>query len=68
MKMLLTIDRDACAGAGTCMAMNPALFQVEDGTGVVLQTVLDGEEAIQAAIDVAECCPTEAVLVAPEES
>ncbi|MFJ7125413.1 ferredoxin [Streptomyces sp. NPDC098101] len=66
MRMLLTIDREACAGAGTCVAMNPGLFRVEDGTGVPLRAVLEGEEAIEAARDVAECCPTEAVLVTPE--
>ncbi|MER7624975.1 MULTISPECIES: ferredoxin [unclassified Streptomyces] len=66
MKMRLTIDLKACAGAGTCVAMNPQLFRVEDGKGVVLQDVLEGEEAIQAAMDVAECCPTEALLLTPE--
>ncbi|MCX5417785.1 ferredoxin [Streptomyces sp. NBC_00059] len=66
MKMTLTIDRQACAGAGTCLAMNPALFRVEDGRGIVLQGVLENEEDIEAAMDVAECCPTEAVLLTPE--
>ncbi|MFI0990177.1 ferredoxin [Streptomyces exfoliatus] len=66
MKMTLTIDRKACAGAGTCLAMNPDLFRVENGRGIVLQSVLESEEEIKAAMDVAECCPTEAVLLTPE--
>ncbi|MFH9299402.1 ferredoxin [Streptomyces sp. NPDC017520] len=66
MKMTLTIDREACAGAGTCLAMNPELFRVEGGRGIVLRGVLEDEEEIKAAMDVAECCPTEAVLLTPE--
>ncbi|MBD0706931.1 MULTISPECIES: ferredoxin [unclassified Streptomyces] len=66
MKMTLTIDRTACVGAGTCLAMNPALFRVEDGKGTVLQGVLESEEDVKAAMDVAECCPTEAVSLTPE--
>ncbi|WP_063831187.1 ferredoxin [Streptomyces griseus] len=65
MRMTLSIDRAACAGAGTCLAMNPALFRVEDGRGIVLKAVLEGEEEIAAARDVAECCPTEAVFLTP---
>ncbi|MTE21451.1 hypothetical protein F0L17_20515 [Streptomyces sp. TRM43335] len=61
-RMLLSIDAAACTGAGTCEAMHPALFRVEPaGHAVVSRAELTGPADVEAATDVLDVCPTEAV-------
>ncbi|MBN3931896.1 ferredoxin [Streptomyces verrucosisporus] len=67
-RMLLSIDAAACTGAGTCEAMHPELFRVEPaGHAVVSRTELTDPADIEAATDVLDVCPTEAVRLTPAD-
>ncbi|WP_462202524.1 ferredoxin [Frankia sp. CcWB3] len=63
-KVTVRVDRRACAGSGLCAAMQPDLFRTDpDGRASTLRTVLEDAEETEAARDVGDCCPTEAVIV-----
>ena len=61
MRRTLRIDSDACSGAGTCAAMHPRLFRVDDGRSVPLRAAIDDPADIAAALDAADVCPTGAI-------
>lgn len=63
MRRTLRIDSDACSGAGTCAALHPRLFRVDDGPSVPLLTALDDPADIAAALDAADVCPTGAIAL-----
>lgn len=53
-----TIDKDKCIGCGTCAALAPKSFKIDEGKGVALDPAGDDEETIQSAID---SCPVSAI-------
>jgi ferredoxin len=60
----IEVDRDRCVGSGTCEALAPAVFEVDDD-GVL--TVLRPEPAADQLSDVRDAvlaCPTRALALA----
>ncbi|MDD5318145.1 MAG: ferredoxin [Candidatus ainarchaeum sp.] len=53
------VDRDACIGCGTCVAICPAVFQLkDDGKSDVVDAKGGSEAEIQQAID---SCPAQCI-------
>ena len=61
--MDVTVQRDACVGAGQCALVAPDVFdQDDDGIVLLLEPQVDG--ALQdAAIRAARLCPARAIAV-----
>ena len=61
--MKVVVDRDRCVGSGTCEALAPAVFEVDDdGVLVVLrEEPADGEEP--DVRDAVTACPTRALTL-----
>lgn len=57
----IQVDRDVCQGSGMCVGMAPEHFELADGyrSRPLVQTV----DADDTLLDVAECCPTEAIKI-----
>jgi ferredoxin len=56
--MKVTVDRDRCCGAGTCVSTAPAVFDQDEADGIVI--LLDPHpsgEDLRAARDAAGVCP-----------
>ncbi|MCP3822757.1 ferredoxin [Streptomyces sp. A3M-1-3] len=67
-KVALRIDKTLCAGTGLCVAMDRRLFRLsDDGAGEPVRAELYAAEDIAAAMDVVECCPTEAIVLTRAE-
>ena len=53
--------RDACIGAASCVALSPAVFELDaENKAVVIETGQDTPEAILMA---AQSCPTKAIVI-----
>lgn len=53
------VDRDACIGCGTCVALCPAVFQLkDDGKSDVVDANGASEAEVQQAID---SCPVQCI-------
>lgn len=62
-KLVVTVDRDACASCGNCTAICPAAFELDDeGISVVKEegVVPENYEAIREAAD---SCPSQAIII-----
>jgi ferredoxin len=60
----LEVDRGLCMGSGLCAVTNPSLFGLDaDGYGAALRTDLHSAEDVDAARDIASCCPAEAIVI-----
>jgi|GEM_PF-6625902 len=58
------IEEFLCRGSGLCEAMSPELFALAKARhAAALQPELTDPELISLAHTVAECCPTEAIVV-----
>ena len=57
--MNLKIDEEKCIGCGTCVALAPDIFKMnDDGKAELLDAASDEKENIQMAVD---SCPTQAI-------
>jgi len=63
--MKIKIIRDKCISAGTCVAIAPDTFELDDEGKVVLKN--PGGDDEQAIIDAAKSCPTQAIEVYNDE-
>ena len=64
--MKVTVDRDLCIGAANCVAIAPAVFQLDaDSKAVVLTEEVEDEEVLWQA---AESCPTNAIILEDEDT
>ena len=52
------VDADKCIGCGTCAALAPNTFKIENGKSIVVDSQGDDEKTIQSAID---SCPVDAI-------
>jgi ferredoxin len=61
------VDPQLCTGSGMCLGLAPARFTVgPDGRGRAPQEPLAADDPhLPAVRDAAECCPMEAVRLAP---
>lgn len=60
-KKTIKVDKNYCIGCGSCSAISPGCFRLNDDfKAEVLDEVTDDEETIQMAKD---SCPTEAISI-----
>ena len=58
------VDRDRCVGSGTCEALAPAVFEVDDdGVLAVLRPEPAGDDEVDAVRDAVQQCPTGALAL-----
>jgi len=61
--MKARVDKDACIGCGTCPAICPEVFRMEeDGLAVAYVNPVPAEVE-EAAQEAADSCPTEAIEI-----
>jgi len=66
-KHTVTVDRDLCIGAATCVAVAPKLFTLDgEAKAIILDSA--AEETEQAVMDSARSCPVAAIIVQDEGS
>jgi len=63
--MKIKIDKGKCISAGTCVAIAPNTFELDDEGKVVLKDPKGDEE--QTIIDAAKSCPTQAIEIFDDE-
>lgn len=64
-KYKITIDRELCIGAATCVAVAPKAFALDnEAKAILLPTV--NEETDQTILDAAKSCPVAAIILADE--
>ena len=62
----VTIDRDLCIGAATCVAVAPKMFALDnEAKAITLPT--GGEESFQSVMDAAKSCPVAAIIIEDEQ-
>ena len=58
----ITVDRDLCIGAATCVAIAPEVFVLDnEAKAIILATANNADDA--TIIDAARGCPTAAIIV-----
>jgi ferredoxin len=63
--MTISIDRDLCIGAATCLAIAPEVFALDDDAkAIILEGI--GEATDENVIDAARACPTTAITIRDE--
>ncbi|MEK7680622.1 MAG: ferredoxin [Patescibacteria group bacterium] len=59
--MKITVDAEKCIGCGTCPALCPNVFKMNEGNkAVIIDLAGDTIENIKMAAD---ACPTQAIIV-----
>lgn len=63
--LTITIDRDLCIGAATCLAIAPEVFELDnEAKAIILEGTPDVTQA--AILDAARACPTSAISIKDE--
>ena len=57
---MVSINKEKCIGCGSCVAVAPELFEMDEGKAHVKKQPETGEEK-QKAKEVIEICPVDAV-------
>lgn len=64
-KYKVTVDRNLCIGAGSCVAVAPKAFALDnEAKAIVLPTA--GEEDDATLLESAKACPVAAIIVTDE--
>lgn len=64
-KYTVTVDRNLCIGAGSCVAVAPKAFALDgEAKAIVLPTV--NEETDETLLESAKACPVAAIIVKDE--
>jgi ferredoxin len=58
------VDRDRCVGSGTCEALAPAVFEVDDDGVLAVLRPEPGEDELTDVRDAVAACPTRALALA----
>ncbi len=58
----ITIDRDLCIGAATCLALAPEVFALDNEAKAIILDTANGTSD-DTIIDAARACPTAAIIV-----
>lgn len=61
----ITIDRDLCIGAATCLAIAPEVFALDNEAKAIILDCTD-ETPQDVIIDAARACPTAAIIIQNE--
>lgn len=65
-KIQVTVDRNLCIGAASCVAVAPKMFVLDnEAKAIVLPT--SAEETFQSALDAAKSCPVAAIFIKDEQ-
>lgn len=65
-KLKITVDRNLCIGAATCVAIAPKTFLLDNEAKAVIVKTADQEEE-QTVIDAAKGCPVAAIIIEDEQ-
>ncbi|NJP45201.1 ferredoxin [Actinacidiphila epipremni] len=66
--MRITADSDRCLGAGQCVLSAPDRFdQSDEGTVLVLDPRVDGDEDASRLRETVALCPSQAIALVAEE-
>ena len=57
------LDRDRCVGSGTCEALAPAVFEVDDDGVLAVLRPEPGEDDLPDVRDAVTACPTRALAL-----
>lgn len=60
--MTVTVERDLCIGAATCLALAPEVFALDNEAKAIVLDSADGTSA-ELIVDAARACPTAAITV-----
>ena len=58
------VDRDRCVGSGTCEALAPTVFEVDDDGVLAVLRPQPGEGEVRDVRDAVQACPTRALALA----
>lgn len=63
--LIVTVDRDLCIGAASCVAVGPKVFTLDNEAKAIF---LDSakEENSEVALDCAKSCPVAAIIITDE--
>ncbi|MFE2941292.1 ferredoxin [Streptomyces sp. NPDC059255] len=66
--MKVTVDQDKCCGAGTCVLLEPAVFDQRDEDGIVVLLDPGPDEKLWPTVrEAATVCPAAAISVTEDE-
>lgn len=65
-KLTVTIDRALCIGAGSCIAVAPKAFALDNQAKAIFLPSLE-EETDESIFDAAKSCPTAAIIIHDEQ-
>ena len=60
----IEVDRERCVGSGSCEALAPDVFEVDDDGVLVLHRERPGEQELDDVRDAVQACPTRALALA----
>jgi ferredoxin len=64
-KLTITVDRDLCIGAASCIAVAPKTYALDnEAKAIILDTAI--EDSYEAIVDSAKACPVAAVILHDE--
>lgn len=64
-KLTVSVDRDLCIGAATCIAVAPKTYVLDsEAKAIILKTAV--EETSETIIDSAKACPVAAIIITDE--
>lgn len=58
---MIKVDQELCIGCGTCPAICPGVFKMDDETG---KAIVISQDDIEGANNAAASCPVQAIIVA----
>lgn len=62
----VTVDRDLCIGAATCIALAVKTFNLDGEAKAIILDSAD-EDTIETIIEAAKSCPTSAIIIEDEK-
>ncbi|MCL4392658.1 ferredoxin [Patescibacteria group bacterium] len=64
-KLFITIDKNECIGAASCMVISPNTFGIDDESKAYI--VSDSVDDLEHIIESAKSCPTGAITIKDED-
>ncbi|RJO59817.1 ferredoxin [Candidatus Parcubacteria bacterium] len=61
----ITVDREKCISAATCVAVAPEVFELDGEGKAVVKNATGNDDA--TIIEAAKSCPTQAIIVISED-
>lgn len=65
-KYNVKVDRELCIGAASCVAVSPAIFELDGEKKAVI--IKDGADAEENILLAAQSCPTKAIIIMDAET